>query len=313
MLKLDLERIGKQAYHRAEWSSKLVRRYYRARATFPAPLAERIDHLYQLFLAPPTLWPFNIQAFLERVLELLESGKKLDAATELLFEVLPALPDQNTVETVTAHEHDVQAGRYEHLVPASVAKFTASERELSKNKVFKADWRKVTDCFDVTPHTDHKGVIRRTMVPERNLRTNFDSDWKNETSRFQTVFDTFCAKWNLYGMENSKPLLQKLSVNLTPFGTMIFIPAYWSFDAKRDVDWGSITRLHKSRGQHRQGPALAEGVEQRRRNAVKLVKLDLQAKKRGLRGTSRHEFLCKGLGLDLRTDPKRISRLRKLL
>jgi len=312
-MKQDLERIAKQAYHRAAWSIKLVRRYQRERDSIPAHLAERVDHHYRLFLAPMTLWPFNIQGFLERVLDAIKSGRKLDAATKLLFDILPPVPDENTVDAVMAHEHDVQSGRYEHLVPASVAKFAASERTLSKNRAFQADWKKVTDCFDVARHADHKGVIRRTMVPERNLRTNFDPDWKTESGRFQAVFDTFCAKWNLYGMQNGKPLLQKLSVNLTPFGTMIFIPAYWSFDPKRDVDWGSITRLHKSRGQHRQGPSLAEGAEQRRANAAKLVELESKAKARKLRGPKRHEFLCNGLGWDLRTDPKRISRLRKLL
>ena len=312
-MKQDIERIAQQAYHRTQWSSPLVRRYHREKASIPAHLADRVEHLYRLFLAPMTLWPFNIQGFLERVLDAIKSRRKLDAATELLFEVLPPVPDENTVVAVTAHEHDVQSGRYEHLVPASVAKFDASERALSKSKAFQADWKKVTCCFKVTRYADHKGVIRRTMVPERNLRTNFDPDWKTEPGRFQAVFDTFCAKWNLYGMQKGKPLLQKLSVNLTPFGTMIFIPAYWSFDAKRDVDWGSITRLHKSRGQHRQGPSLAEGAEQRRANAAKLVELEAKAKARKLRGAKRHEFLCKGLGWDLRTDPKRISRLRKLI
>ena len=51
----------------------------------------------------------------------------------------------------------------------------------------------------------------------------------------QAVFDAFCMRWNLYGMQGDRPLVTKLSVNLTPHGTMIFIPAYWSFDYKRDV------------------------------------------------------------------------------
>lgn len=312
-MKQDLERIAQQAYHRAQWSSPMVRRYHREKASVPVHIADRVEHLYRLFLAPMTLWPFNIQGFLERVLDAIKSRRKLDAAMELLFQVLPPVPDEKTVDAVMAHEHDVQSGRYEHLVPASLAKFSASEQALAKNKAFQADWKQVADCFDVTRHADHKGVIRRTMVPERNLRTNFDPDWKTEAGRFQAVFDTFCAKWNLYGIQNGKPLLQKLSVNLTPFGTMIFIPAYWSFDPKRDVDWGSITRLHRSRGQHRQGPILAEGAEQRRADAAKLVHLEAEAKTQGLRGEKRLQFLCKGLGWDLRTDAKRLSRLRKVL
>jgi hypothetical protein len=37
----------------------------------------------------------------------------------------------------------------------------------------------------------------------------------------------------IYGMECDKPLLQKLSVNATPFETMIFIPKSWILDHNR--------------------------------------------------------------------------------
>ena len=40
-------------------------------------------------------------------------------------------------------------------------------------------------------------------------------------------------------MEGEKPLLLKLSVNLTPFSTLIEVPKYWSFDPKRDLTWGA--------------------------------------------------------------------------
>ncbi len=311
-MKTDLQRLTKLAYHRAEWGAELVRCYDRTRRSIPAPLAGRVEHLYQWFLAPMTLWPCNLHGLLEKILDTLECGRMPDAAMELLLDVLPPLPDPKTIEAVAAHEHDVQAGRYEHLVPAAPAKFLSSERMLARNPEFRADWKKIAESFAVAAYADHKGVIRRTMVSERNLRANFDLDWRKPGDRFSAVFDSFCAKWNLYGMEKGKPLLQKLSVNLTPFGTMIFIPAYWSFDYRRDLRWGTVTKLHKSRGQHHQGAALAEGAEQRRRDAAKLVKLDAQALSQKLRGQKRHEFLCRGLGWDPRTDPKRISRLRRL-
>ena len=116
-MKQDLERIAQQAYHRAQWSSPLVRRYHREKGFIPQALTGRVEHLYRLFLAPMTLWPFNIQGFLERVLDAIKSRRKLDTAMELLFQVLPAVPNESTVAAVMAHEHDVQSGRYEHLVP----------------------------------------------------------------------------------------------------------------------------------------------------------------------------------------------------
>lgn len=55
-------------------------------------------------------------------------------------------------------------------------------------------------------------------------------------------------------MRGDSPLLMKLSVNLTPHGTMILIPAYWSFDSKRDVRWAAVMKLHCVRAEKRQGP-----------------------------------------------------------
>lgn len=111
-------------------------------------------------------------------------------------------------------------------------------------------------------------------------------------------------------MQGDKPLLIKLSVNLTPHGTMIFVPAYWSFDAKRDVRWDGVMKLHRARAPKKQGAVLAEGLEHRRSMAEKLKTLDVEAKRLRLRGGKRHAFLCDGLGLVEGTDPKRIARLR---
>jgi hypothetical protein len=112
-------------------------------------------------------------------------------------------------------------------------------------------------------------------------------------------------------MQADKPLLMKLSVNVTPLGTMIFIPAYWSFDSKRDVRWEAVMKLHRARSAKKQGPALAEGIEQRRAQAMKLRELDREATRLRLHGPKRHAFLCRGLGLVEETDAKRIARLRQ--
>ena len=111
-------------------------------------------------------------------------------------------------------------------------------------------------------------------------------------------------------MQNDEPLLLKLAVNLTPYGTMIHIPAYWSFDPKRDIRWEAIAKLHRTRVHGRQGSALAEGVAERMQAAEKLRHLDQEALRLGLKGEKKHAFLREGLGWDSRTSPKRISRLR---
>jgi len=80
------------------------------------------------------------------------------------------------------------------------------------------------------------------------MREHWPVRWRKSADRFHAVFDVFCQRWHLYGMRRDRPLLLKLTANLTPFGTMIFIPTYWSFDQKRDLNWRAITALHKARG-----------------------------------------------------------------
>jgi hypothetical protein len=271
-----------------------------------------VERILGWFHCPVTMWPCNMRSLLGLLLDHLEGGKAVPDEMRLLIDLLPELPKEQTIEVFAAHEHDVQAGRYEHLVPAAQAKFKAVEKELAANRAFRADWKRIKKRFEVAKLAGHKGVIRRTMVPERNLRARFDLNWDDDSARFRAVFDAFCAKWNLYGMEKDKPLVLKLSVNLTPYGTMIFVPAYWSFDPKRDIRWGEVSKLHRARGQHRQGATLAENAEQRRKDAAKLAELDAEAARAGLRGARKHEFLCRGLGWDPRTDAKRLTNLRRL-
>jgi hypothetical protein len=148
------------------------------------------------------------------------------------------------------------------------------------------------------------------MSVERNLRPSFSVNLRRHGEIFQAAFDAFCLRWNLYGMQNDEPLPLKLAVHLTPYGTMIHIPAYWSFDPKRDIRWDAIARLHRTRVPGRQGPALAEGLAKGIRDAKKLRQLDKEVLRLGLKGEKKHEFLCAGLGWDARSDPKRFSRLR---
>jgi hypothetical protein len=113
-------------------------------------------------------------------------------------------------------------------------------------------------------------------------------------------------------MQRDKPLVLKLTANLTAHGTMIFVPAYWSLDWKRDVNTKAIAALHKARVPQRQGPSIAEGREKQRELKAKLRRLLAVVKKRGLRGEARHEYLCGGLGLSPQTDPAQIRRLARM-
>lgn len=151
------------------------------------------------------------------------------------------------------------------------------------------------------------------MVQERNFRPDgWEFRWQTIRDRFDLVFDAFCQRWILYGMEGDKPLLQKFSVNVTPFGTMIFIPRYWSFDGRRDIEWGAVNQLHRSREVRRQGEKLGLGELERKREAIKIQRLWHESKHRGLRGEERKSWVIEKMGWLPNNDFSRARRLLQL-
>jgi hypothetical protein len=93
---------------------------------------------------------------------------------------------------------------------------------------------------------------------------------------------------------------------------MIFIPAYWSFDAKRDLNWRAITSLHRARGVRKQGAKLGAAQLCQQAEAAQARDLWAVAAKHGLRGEARSAWVMKELGWDGRTDPRTLRRLRSL-
>jgi hypothetical protein len=308
-LHLDLKKLQARAFDRAEWAEEAIRRYHAAIPNLNATVVQTLRGLYDWMFVPTTLWPFNIQDVLEDCLSVLEKGKHLNAQHRLLIDLLPEPPDDAVCAAVADHELHVQKGTYENLVKTQ-AKYSQNEIAIRTDPQLRRQWARLKAAFDVKIYRDHKGVIRRTMTAERNLRPSFSVNVRRREEVFHAAFDAFCLRWNLYGMQRDEPLLLKLAVNLTPYGTMIHIPAYWSFDPKRDIRWDAIASLHRVRVTGRQGSALAEGLVERMQAAEKLRQLDRDALRLGLKGEKKHEFLCAGLGWVPGTSPKRISRLR---
>jgi len=301
----DLAKLKTRAFHRAEWAEDVLRQYHAMPKTVVAPLRGLYDWLF----VPPTLWPFNVQDVLAGCLDTLKARQRLNERQQLLLALLPAAPGEAVCAAIAEHERHVQQGRYEHAITTQ-AKYVQNALGLGNDPELRRQWARIKAAFPLAAYRDHKGVVRRTMGAERNLRPSFSVNLRRRDEVFQAVFDAFCLRWHLYGMQHDEPLPLKLSVNVTPHGTMIHIPAYWSFDPKRDIRWDAIAKLHRVRVPGRQGPALAEGYAQRRRDAAKLRRLDKQAARQNLRGEKKHEFLCAGLGWDPRTSPKRLARLR---
>ena len=305
----DLKKIQDRAFHMAEWTEDILRRFHALNLEVAHPNTPCLQTLRAWLFVPPTLWPFNMLDALAGCLAAVETGKPIGPKLRLLVELLPAAPAEAVCEVLADHEHYVQSGTYENLVNAS-AKFRQNEEAMRFDPQLQRDWAKLKTAFRVPAFQDAKGIIRRTMCVERNLRPRASINPRSFRDLFTAAFDAFCLRWNLYGMQGDEPLLLKLAVNVTPYGTMIHIPAYWSFDPKRDIRWDAIAKLHRLRVPGRQGAALADNQAKDRENARKLRELDRQARRLGFKGEKKHTFLCTGLGWDVRSDPKRLRRLR---
>lgn len=308
-LECDLKKLESRAYHAAEWAEDTLRRYHDAVPNLQNASATRLRVLYEWIFVPLTLWPFNIHAMLNDLLAALEQGKRLSRQQCLIIDMLPAPPAETICAAVADHERHVQSGSYENLVNTQ-AKFSQTELAIQTDPELQRQWACIKATFNVLPYADYKGVIRRTMGTERNLRPSFSVNLRSRADAFRAAFDAFCLRWHLYGMQHDEPLLLKLAVNITPHGTMILIPSYWSFDPKRDIRWEAIAALHRVRVPGRQGAALAEGKAERMKLAEKLQQLDQEALRQKLKGEKKHTFLCQGLGWVPATSPKRLSRLR---
>jgi hypothetical protein len=311
-LQSDLNRIKTQAYHRAEWGSPWFKKFHRLKGRIQKhPQADLIAKLHRWLLSPITLWPTNLDSIGAHVLENIEVGKSLSPYVQTFLDLLPVPPAADAQAVTEQHEHHVQKGEYEHLIHAS-HKFNYREQELALHSEFKSEWQQIKKLFDIKRYQDHKKMIRRWFVTERSMRQDWEINWKKKDDRFHSIFNTFCLKWNLYGMEGDRPMLLKMTVNLTPYGTMIFVPAYWNFDPKRDLKWASITALHKARGTQKQGPKLGLNQIGRKEDAMRVKSLDEQARRKGLRGTARTDWIISQMGWHPATDPSKLKRLLKL-
>ena len=306
-LQTDLRRLAALAYHRFENSEDLVRKFHRFRRADHPDFAY-LQKLYDWLFVPITFWPIDIEGLFRVALDRVAADKQLDKAMVLLIDLLPPLQRNQTQRAVSEHEHAVQHGNYEPLIRARY-KYDQVEQALARNPKFQNDWNAIKAEFDVTKYADHKGVIRRRLVAERSMREDWELNWRKMDHRFHAVFAAFCQRWNLYGMHSDRPLLLKLTANLTPFGTMIFIPAYWSFDPKRDLNWRAITALHKARGVPKQGPKLSANQSAARSESMHARGLWKEAAARKLKGEARTSWMLRQLGKDMRTDERQLRRI----
>lgn len=310
-LESDLAVLGKRAFHRLEKSEPLVRDWHSRQGKLrPHPDFEAAAQAYSWLFVPFTLWPIDVHGLISELVKIMSKGKRLEKRLKVLIGLLGPAPSSAVQDAVGREELHVQEGKYERLIK-SHHKFQAMEEKLGKNKRFREEWKAIKDLWDVSEYQNRIGVIRRRMIQERGFRADWDFDWTNEKSRFRILFDAFCQRWDLYGMLGDSPLLLKLTINLTPHGALIMVPRYWSFDARRDLQWKPIRELLKIHGAHREGAKMIQNRHEREKEAEAGKSLFEAATKKGLRGLRRMRFVMDALGWHPGTDVSRLQRLLK--
>jgi hypothetical protein len=159
---------------------------------------------------------------------------------------------RDQVNVLIKWEHLRLANDFEGIYEAE-EKYKGYMARVRENEEFLQDWRILKRRFP-RDLLDGKIVLR-----EEGASSNSNKEFPVTVSRSKTVFKTtfnfFCWKWFLDGMEGDEPIVAKLSFDITPFGTVLFIPGYWNFDPKRDIKWSELLTPHRSRGLKRQGEA----------------------------------------------------------
>ena len=308
-IEVDLARLEKFAFKRLERCGPLVGRFRELADSIELMAeAEWIWNVHDWLLVPLTLWPIDFEGVAQHTIKVAEGKAQMDAGFQLLLRMLRRPPPKKTQDTIAKYEHDIEQGRY-HRMLRQPTKFDEKETALANDEQLGAMWAEVKEQFPTAKYQNKRGVIRRRLSQERNLREGWRFDWADQRGRFHAVFDAFCYAWDLYGMEKDKPLLMKVSVNPTPYGTLIFVPRTWSFDARRDLDWGAITRLHRAQGTPKQGPKLSAVRMDLRSEAKQAQRLWDQAERKSLKGEERYRWICGRMGKDERTDPSWLYRL----
>jgi hypothetical protein len=214
----------------------------------------------------------------------------------------PAHPD-----IVIAHEHQRRTGAFE-VAYRSPVKYRDYQKQVEAAPEFHTDWQALKQRFKVDRYRDSHGIVRRTPNPEYGWRRPAVLNMGDPATAFQTAFDFFCWKWFLWGMRGDTPLVEQLFYAITPYGTQIFIPGYWSLDAARDIRWEEIKKLHAARGLKRQGEKTAANRLDRALLIARLQQANREAKQSGLRGADRYAYLKAQARLSPDTDDAQVRR-----
>ena len=307
----DWERFSKLPFRLGEkYGSTFLRLLQTIETTSQHPDHKWLELMKRWMLNPYSLWRNPYHGQVEFMCDKIVAGERLDAQMLFMLELMQDLPSQEEQEMIIAHERGVEQGLYEDIIPGK-DKYDPHEQALFKNPQYQTEYAQMGTLFDIDKMREPKrGVVRREMVQERNFRgKNWVFDWSTEESRFNHVFTNFCLRWILYGIEGHQPLLQKLTVNATAIGWIMYWPVYWSPDPRRDINWRGFNKNQRARGVRRQGAKMTPTRLERQEQALRAYDANRDAHKRKLRGDKRITHIRKMAKLSPAMDPRVVLRL----
>ena len=202
-------------------------------------------------------------------------------------------------------EHQRRAGSFEDLY-FKKEKYEGYKERVMENQEFLRDWSILKRRF-------RRAFRPGCRVLRSELAESCGSDRPHtpeQDSGFQEAFDFFCWKWFLDGVEGDQPMVTKLSFDVTPFGTSVFVPGYWSFDPKRDIEWKQLKGFHESRGTvKRQGSAFEQNRRDRQTKERLILEAAEESRGRGERGEKMIQSIIDKVGLVPNTPSAYIYRL----
>jgi hypothetical protein len=200
-------------------------------------------------------------------------------------------------------EHLRRAENFEAIYEAE-AKYDGHRVRVMNDTEFRHDWEILKSRFPKDLMSGNVVLRSNDNEPGRMNRIQVIP----QPPRFQDVFDFFCWKWFLDGMAGDEPIVAQLSFDVTPFGTTIFIPGYWSFD-RRDIKWKELLKFHRSRGMKRQGAAFEPNRRDRENRERIFLAAERISRELGERGKLFVERCIRMAHLAKNTDPSYVYRV----
>lgn len=271
----------------------------------------RLRLLIDWLKVPLTLWAVPVDKIATHAAKEILKNKPADPQFDFLMELMDNLPGDAAMREISAFEQFVYEGKYEILLRGD-SKYAANLKALKRNPLFQKHVTRFNELFPFEKFQNEKGILRRTLVPERNLRSEWEFCWTDERKKAQLVLDAICHYWLLYGFEKGEPLLLKPSVNPTPHGIMIFIPAYWNLNPWTDLDWSVIRQLIQCRARAHRGHKRTEANEERLDECLRTLEAYERGMKKGYTSERLRIYVNEEARLHANTDTRQIYRNRKI-